>query len=93
MDDYINNLIDEAINELASDSIKKGAESLTELAHIWANAGMSMQSFADIRKYIIKEAEERTDAVFIREKIKLAERGLHDRRTISIGKNNTGATH
>jgi hypothetical protein len=71
--DELNKLIDRAIDELASDNIRFGAESLQELAYIWSKAGIPINSFLDARKYIISEASNRTDALFIQEKLKIAE--------------------
>lgn len=68
------NLINDAINDLAGDNITDGVESLIELADIFAKAGMPQQTFYDIRQHIIKEATARTDAVFIREKLVAAEK-------------------
>ena len=76
----INGIIDQAIESLADDDIRQGGESLTELAILWSKAGMPIQSFYDIRKYIIGEAISRTDAVFITEKLKIAERAAHEQR-------------
>lgn len=79
-EDKINDLIDEAITNLADDNVNVGAESLVELAQIFAKAGMTKESFMNIRKYIINEAIERTDAVFIKEKLKSAEKQLQENR-------------
>lgn len=78
---YIDNLVDECIDNLASDSINSGAESLIELAHIWAKSGLGMRAFLNMRQFIINEASDRTDVLFISEKLKLAERKLRDERT------------
>lgn len=73
MSDKINDMIDEAITQLSDDNIKVGAESLLEVAREWAKAGLSMQSFLDIRKYIITEAISNTSTLFIKEKLQGAE--------------------
>ncbi len=72
----INDLIDEAINQLSDDNTSFGAESLQELAQIFAKAGMTKESFMNIRHYIVNEAIQRTDAVFIKEKLEIAEKQL-----------------
>ncbi len=82
--DKFNLMIDEAIKDLSSDSIKKGAESLVEIAKMWAKAGLPQDSFENIRKYIIKEAIAKTDEYFIMEKLGIAERSLREKRTNSI---------
>ncbi len=79
-EDEINKLIDECIDQLADDNTRVGAESLVELAHVWANAGIDISSFLDIRKYIINEAIERTDPMFIEEKLQQAEQLLRETR-------------
>jgi hypothetical protein len=86
MDEFkLNALIDEAITSLSSDGISTGAECLTELAHIWAKAGMPFNSFLDMRKHIINEAVARTSALFIAEKLKLAERESRNGRSSTTG--------
>lgn len=79
-DDPINDLIDDAINQLADDSINAGVDCLVELAKLFANAGCTLQAFADIRKYIIEQAIERTNIIFIQTKIELAETLMRNRR-------------
>ena len=74
--DRINDMIDEAITQLSADNVNEGVEGLIELAIAWARAGLPQDSFANIRKYIIKEAEKNTDVIFIREKLLLVERQL-----------------
>jgi len=80
----IDNLIEECITSLCDDNIKVGGESLEELARYWAKVGLTLKSFEDIRKYIITRAIEKTDAIFIKEKLELAERDLRVKRTGSI---------
>ena len=77
----IDKLIEECITNLCYDNIKCGGESLEELARYWAKAGLTLKSFMDIRKYIINEAVEKTDAIVIKEKLELAERDLREKRT------------
>ena len=79
--DDFDSLVSEAIIELASDDINKGAECLVEIARLWAKAGLPQNSFNNIRKYIIEEAIERTDALFIKTKVEIAERALREKRT------------
>jgi hypothetical protein len=80
MPDEINDLIDAAIKELSDDNIHSGVGSLIELAHKFAAAGLGIESFLNTRKYIIDEAIRNTDAFFITEKIKLAEREAQNDR-------------
>ena len=80
----IDNLIQECITNLCDDNVKRGGESLEELARYWAKAGLTLKSFMDMRQYIINMAVEKTDTVFIQEKLKLAEQGLKTKRTGSI---------
>jgi len=83
MDDVINKTIDQAIHALVNDSPEKSAEALQELAHIFANAGLSLKSFQDIRKFIINQASEQTSAYFIEEKVKAEEQILRNKRNDS----------
>lgn len=67
-------LIDEAIDHLVDDDISKGADVLTEMARYWAKAGLPIESFMNMRLFVINEAKARTSSAFIEEKLKLAER-------------------
>ena len=67
-------LVEESINLLCSDNINQGAEALLEIAQYMAKAGLTQQSFYDLRQFIVMQAEERTSKPFIREKLTLAER-------------------
>lgn len=80
LEDEFDNLIEDAIDSLIDDSPEKAAECLVELAHVWASCGMPRSSFENLRKYIVNEAESRTDAVFIREKLTIAEQFLREQR-------------
>jgi hypothetical protein len=80
----IDALIEECITNLSDDNIKMGGESLQELAQYWAKADLTLKSFMDMRTYIINAAIEKTDAFFIREKLKIAEEDLRVKRTGSI---------
>jgi len=79
-EDKINDLIDEAINQLSDDNPNFGAESLQDLAQIFAKAGLTKQSFMGIRQFIVNQAIEQTDAMFIKEKLEIAEKKLQERR-------------
>ena len=79
VDDF-DSLVNDAIKQLASDNINDGVDCLVSLAHVFAKAGCRIESFLDMRKYIIKEAIKMTDAYFIETKIKLAERQLREMR-------------
>lgn len=78
--DPINKLIDEAIDQLADDNPTLGAEALQELAKIFAKAGQPIQSFLNIRTYIINEAIAKTDPLFISLKLESAEAKLREAR-------------
>ena len=80
----IDNLIQEFITNLCDDHVKRGGESLEELARYWAKAVLTLKSFMDMRQYIINMAVEKTDTVFIQEKLKLAEKDLRVKRAGSI---------
>jgi len=77
-------MIEECIVNLIDDDINKGGESLQELARYWAKAGLTMQSFLDMRTYIIEMAKKKTDAYFIDEKLKISEKALREKRTGSV---------
>lgn len=74
-------MIEDCIAALCDDDINKGGEALQELAKYWNSAGLTMQSFLDMRIYIINEAMQKTDASFIEEKLKLSEQALREKRT------------
>ena len=80
MADEINYIIDAAIKQLSDDDIHSGVSCLVDLAQKYAKAGLGMESFLNTRKYIINEAIAQTDAFFIIEKIKLAEREAQNER-------------
>lgn len=80
----IDKLIDEAIDGLSDDNIKIGADALAQLATLWSKAGLTLNSFLDIRQYIINEATQKTSALFINEKLKIAEKTLRESRTGTI---------
>ena len=76
-------MIDDSVDSLVNNSPEDAAFKLVELAKMWANAGMSQQSFADVRKYIIIQAELKTDIAFIREKLKIAEQLIREARNVT----------
>lgn len=77
-------MIEECITNLADEDINKGGEALQELATYWNKAGLGMASFLDMRTYIINMAKQKTDALFIDEKLRISERALREKRTGSI---------
>ncbi|PCH98489.1 MAG: hypothetical protein COB84_01880 [Rhodobacteraceae bacterium] len=83
MTDVINEIIDQAISALVNDSPEKSAESLEELAHVFARGGQPLQSFLNMRTYIITQASEQTSALFIQEKVKVQEQILREKRNAS----------
>ena len=85
-DDPINPLIDECIDQLCDDNAEFGAESLAELAQVWAKSGLGMQSFLNVRQYIVNTAKDRIgNHSFIDYKLKLAERELTKTRAFTHG--------
>ena len=82
----VDDLINESINALADDNPKVGAETLVELAHIFAKAGMQRESFNNIRKHIIEQAIKRTDPLFIKAKLEGQEQLLQGQRNGKISK-------
>ena len=88
-DDPINPLIDECVDHLCDDNPEFGAESLVELANLFAKAGLGMQSFLNMREYIVQTAKERIgNHSFIDYKLKLAERELTKTRAFTHGNSN-----
>ena len=84
--DDINELIDDAIDHLCDDNAEYGAATIIELAHLWAKAGLTQQSFADMRHYIIQSAIERlgtSATAFIHMKVQIAEQSLQKERYTS----------
>ena len=70
----LDSLMTEAISHLADDNPKMGVEALVEIADVFAKAGMPQEVFLGIRKHIIQQATDKTDTLFILEKVKLAEK-------------------
>lgn len=94
----INDMIDDAIKALIDDDVRQGADILFELAVCFHGAGLPIETFYDIRRYIVEQAISKTDALFINEKLKLIERENRDRRnrsakTSKITKDNTKTLH
>ncbi len=84
--DDINELIDDCIDHLCDNNAEYGAGTLVELAHIWAKAGLTQQSFADMRHFIIQSAIERLGTAatpFIHMKVQIAEQSLKKERSYS----------
>jgi len=77
----INSLIDQAVESLINDVPEKSAEALEELAYICAKAGLRGQElFESIRKSVIVNAEAKSDRLFIKEKLKVAEEIARSKR-------------
>ena len=79
-------LINEAIDKLSSESLSEGVEALEGIADTFAKAGFQQKQFLEMREYIIREAKKKAEKngiplFFIEDKIKQAERNLHERRT------------
>ena len=82
----VDDLIDECIDNLCDDNAETGAESLVELARYWSKAGMPIETFYDIRKYIVDQSINRLGSQatdFIYYKLKQAEKSLEDARNHS----------
>ena len=89
--DDINELIDDCIDHLCDDNPEYGAGSLAELARIWAKSGLGMQSFLNIRQFIVNSSIERlgTQATaFINYKLQAAEQELMKVRRVTSGHSN-----
>lgn len=77
-------MIEDCITTLTDKDINKGAEALHKLALYWKNAGLTMQSFLDMRIYIINMAIGKAKAEFNEEDLKLAEQALRAKRTKTL---------
>ena len=94
--DDINELIDDCIDNLCDDNPEYGADSLAELAGIWARSGLGQKSFEDTRHIIINSAIERlgTQATsFIHYKLQVAEQELMKTRRFTSGNSNIIIKH
>lgn len=81
--DEFNELIDECIDHLCDDNPEYGAESLQELAMLWAKTPYGRQSFNNIRQHIVQSAIERLGIAaspFIHYKLQVAEQKLMHQR-------------
>ena len=68
-------MISEAIDQLASDNVAEGAGALVEIARYMNKAGIPRESFLNIRSYIIQSAKRRDQCPkLIDMKVKSAER-------------------
>jgi len=88
--DDINELVDDCIDHLCDDNPEYGAGSIVQLAKLWAKAGLTQQSFMDMRQYIINSAIERLGTAatpFIHTKLQLAEQDLMKERRKSANIN------
>jgi len=79
-------LIDEAIDKIASENVGEGVEALEGIADCFSKAGFEQKQFLEMRQYIIRTAEEKAKKsgiplFLIEEKIKQAERKNYERRT------------
>ena len=75
---YIEELLIEVENALIDDTPEQAAEALEQLAQTWASAGLTYQSFLDMRQHLVQQASTKTSAYFIKEKLQLAEQ--HQRK-------------
>ena len=55
----IDKLIDDCIDSLADDNANIGSECLVELAKAFAVTGMELESFLNLRTYIVQQALQR----------------------------------
>ena len=82
--DDIDNLINGCIDDLCDDNAEHGADSLAELAIVWHKAGLTKQSFLDMRSHIKQSAFERlgpSSAFFLEYKLQKAEQILQINRS------------
>ena len=70
---YIHDLITEAIDLLTEDDITNGTGAIMEIAEAFAKAGLGMHSFMNVRTFIIESAVQNNQAILIPEKVAVAE--------------------
>lgn len=84
-DEEFNDMIDEAVVHLCDANPEFGAESLVEIAHLIAKAGMPQSIFNNIRQHVVNLAIDITgDSGFIKMKLECAEKTLREKRTTII---------
>lgn len=76
MENEIDELIESCINELSSNELDKCAKSIRSLALKFAAAGASMQSFLDMRTFIILKAKEVNSNPSLEDDLLLSEKSL-----------------
>lgn len=74
-------MIESCITGLTENNFNGVAKRLGYLAVYWAQAGLNLQSFLDMRTYIINMAEKQSDILLIEEKLRLAEKELREYKT------------
>jgi len=84
MTEDINELIDNAIDQLSDDRVDAGVEALHELAVHFKTKGMGAQFFKNICEYIEAEASKKSDETFVQMKIHNALVRVRERKNGSV---------
>lgn len=73
-------MIESCITAASGDCMALAAEHLQRLAIYWAKAGMNLQSFIDIKSYIVASAKKKSNNDNLEKDLKTAETALTKKR-------------
>lgn len=85
---HIDELIESIIESVRKGKMKRSAENLIKLAGQFSQVGLTIQTFQDIRFFIIGEAKKNSSVEDINEKLTDAEKQLRGSRNASNKKYN-----
>ena len=80
---HIDELIEITIEQVRRGKMEKAAKSLTSLAGQFAEVGIQIATFLDMRTYIIEEAKKNSTVESINQKLTNAEKQLRGNRNAS----------
>ena len=84
-DYYLDNMMAETVEHLVSGHVDSAAEGLRTIAEYFARAGLPPVAFLSMRKHLIDSATRKDGCpMFILEKLRDAEKILHEKRTRTI---------
>jgi hypothetical protein len=76
----VDQTIEDAINSLVALDFNKSAEHLQSIAVSFAQCGMTLNSFINIKSYIIESARQKGDTDNLEDQLTLAEKTLTQKR-------------
>lgn len=79
-DNFIDDLIQDCIDQLADDRVDAGVDALYELAVAWKSAGLDADSWRDMCGYIEQSAIKKSDETFVQIKISNALTRIREKR-------------